>query len=88
MFFGGLLLLVSGLLEFMVGNTFAFVVFMAFGAFWLTFAITLQSSYGAYSAYAPPGSTSPAAGLQTEGFNSSFGKLGMTLDRTQCDGNF
>ena len=80
MFFGGLLLIISGLLEFVLGNTFSFVVFMSFGAFWLTFAITLQSSYGAYSTYAPAGSTSPAEGLATKGFNASFGKLGIIVE--------
>jgi succinate-acetate transporter protein len=77
MFFGGLLLLISGLLEFFLGNTFSFVIFMSFAAFWLTFAITIQPVYGAFTSYAPPGSTSPAAGLATEGFNSSFGELGI-----------
>jgi succinate-acetate transporter protein len=79
MFFGGGLLIISGLLEFVLGNTFSFVVFMSFAAFYLTFAITLQPSYGAFSSYAPAGSTNPAAGLATEGFNASFGKLGMIL---------
>jgi succinate-acetate transporter protein len=75
LFFGGLLLIISGLLEFVLGNTFPFVVFMSFGAFWLSYAITLQPSYSAYTAYAPSNSTSSAAGLATKGFNASFGFL-------------
>lgn len=72
-FFGGVLMLVGGFLEFIIGNTFPFVVFMSFGAFWLTFAATLQPFYNAAAAYAPPGSASPVtAGLATEGYNSSF----------------
>ncbi len=63
---------VGGVLEFILGNTFPFVVFGSFGAFWLTFGATLQPFYNAYGAYADSGA--PAAqGLTTTGFNSSFG---------------
>lgn len=72
-FFGGVLMLVGGFLEFVLGNTFPFVVFSSFGAFWLTFAATLQPFYYAYGLYAPPGSTSEAAGIATVGFTASFG---------------
>jgi len=58
--------------EWFIGNTFPFVVFGTFGAFWLTFGATLQPLYNAYGAYAPPTATSPAAGLNTVGFNASF----------------
>jgi hypothetical protein len=88
MFFGGALLIISGLLEFTLGNTFSFVVFMSFGAFWLTFAITLQPVYGAYGAYAPPGAASPTEGLATQGFNASFGKLRMILGGPKYYGDF
>ncbi|TGO33701.1 hypothetical protein BHYA_0231g00130 [Botrytis hyacinthi] len=71
-FFGGLLMIVGGFLEFVLGNTFPFVVFISFGAFWLTFASTLQPFYYAYGLYAPPGGT-PVDGLKTVGFNASFG---------------
>ncbi|TVY29548.1 Protein alcS [Lachnellula hyalina] len=70
-FFGGLLMLVGGFLEFILGNTFPSVVFMAFGAFWLTFGSTLQPFYFAYGSYSP--TTTPADGLQTVGFTASFG---------------
>jgi len=70
-FFGGLLMLVGGFLEFIIGNTFPFVVFMSFGAFWLGFAATLQPFYNAYIAYeTTPGDA--ASGLASEGFQSSF----------------
>ena len=72
-FFGGLLMIVGGFLEFVLGNTFPFVVFSSFGAFWLSFAATLQPFYYAYGLYAPAGSTSEAAGLTTVGFTASFG---------------
>jgi len=72
-FFGGLLMMIGGFLEFILGNTFPFVVFTSFGAFWLTFASTLQPFYAAYTSYAPAGATSPAEGLMTQGFTASFG---------------
>lgn len=71
-FFGGLLMIVGGFLEFILGNTFPFVVFMSFGAFWLTFGATLQPFYYAYGSYAPAGEPE-AAGLGTVGFTASFG---------------
>lgn len=64
-------MIVGGFLEFILGNTFPFVVFMSFGAFWLAFGATLQPIYNTYGAYAPAGG-SPAEGLATEGFNASF----------------
>ncbi|PBP18420.1 hypothetical protein BUE80_DR010820 [Diplocarpon rosae] len=72
-FFGGLLMLLGGFLEFILGNTFPFIVFMSFGAFWLSFAATLQPFYAASASYAPNPVTSPAEGLATVGFNASFG---------------
>ncbi|KAJ5205705.1 GPR1/FUN34/yaaH protein [Penicillium cf. griseofulvum] len=71
-FFGGILLLVGGFLECILGNTFSSVVFMSFGCFYLTLAATLQPFYNAYGAYSPTPSN-PTAGLATEGFNASFG---------------
>lgn len=72
-FFGGLLMIIGGFLEFILGNTFPFVVFTSFGAFWLTFASTLTPFYNAYGAYAPTSATSPAEGISTVGFTASFG---------------
>ncbi|KGO72743.1 GPR1/FUN34/yaaH [Penicillium italicum] len=70
-FFGGILLLVGGLLECIIGNTFSAVVFMSFACFYLTLATTLQPFYNAYGAYSPS-LEDPTAGLETEGFNASF----------------
>lgn len=70
-FFGGLLMILGSLGEWIIGNTFPFVVFGSFGAFWLTFGATLQPFYNAYGAYST--TTSPAEGLDTVGFNASFG---------------
>lgn len=70
-FFGGLLMIIGGFLEFILGNTFPCIVFSSFGAFWLTFAATLQPFYNAYGAYST-NPEAPAEGLATVGFNSSF----------------
>jgi len=64
-------MIVGGFLEFILGNTFPFVVFSSFGAFWLTFAATLQPFYYAYGSYAPTGAPE-AAGMGTVGFTASF----------------
>jgi len=64
-------MIIGGFLEFILGNTFPFVVFSSFGAFWLSFAATLQPFYYAYGAYAPTGG-SEAEGLATVGFTASF----------------
>jgi succinate-acetate transporter protein len=72
-FFGGLLLIIGGFLEFILGNTFPSVVFMSYGSFFLSFAATLQPFLdNAYGAYAPAGAASPAAGMATVDFTSSF----------------
>ncbi|KAF2469684.1 uncharacterized protein BDR25DRAFT_228345 [Lindgomyces ingoldianus] len=69
-FFGGLLMTLGALGEWIIGNTFPFVVFGSFGAFWLGWAATLQPFYNAYGAYST--TDNPADGLATTGFRSSF----------------
>ncbi|KAH8902795.1 gpr1-like plasma membrane protein [Coniochaeta sp. PMI_546] len=71
-FFGGLLQLLGGFLEWVLGNTFPSVVFCTFGAFFLSFAATLSPSFAAFSTYAPAGADG-SEGLVTQGFNASFG---------------
>ncbi|KAJ2904455.1 GPR1/FUN34/YaaH-class plasma membrane protein [Zalerion maritima] len=71
-FFGGGLQLITGVLEWILGNTFPSVVFSTFGAFFLTFGATLSPDYYAYASYAPAGEDA-TAGLATQGFNASFG---------------
>lgn len=43
---GGLCMLLGGLLEFFLGNTFPFVVFVSFGGFWTSFAIINSAYFG------------------------------------------
>jgi hypothetical protein len=65
-------MIIGGILEFVLGNTFPFVVFCSFGGFWLTFGVTLIPFYNAYGAYSTTGTA--ADGLNTQGFNASFGE--------------
>ncbi|KND94246.1 Protein alcS [Tolypocladium ophioglossoides CBS 100239] len=71
-FQGGVLLALGGILEWILGKTFPAVVFTVFGTFWLAYAGTLDPSFAAFASYAPPDSTSPAAGLTTQGFNATL----------------
>ena len=66
-------MVVGGIMEFILGNTFPFVVFCSFGGFWFAFATTLTPFYNAYGAYSTI--DNPVDGLNTAGFNASFGKL-------------
>ncbi|RMZ85167.1 hypothetical protein DV738_g224, partial [Chaetothyriales sp. CBS 135597] len=71
-FFGGLLMLLGSVFEFILGNTFPFVVFGSFGAFWLTWGATLTPYFNAATAYQPD---DPAAALVNPTFLASFGYL-------------
>ncbi|KAK9359693.1 GPR1/FUN34/yaaH family-domain-containing protein [Lipomyces starkeyi] len=70
-FIGGLLLIISGIFEFFLGNTFSFVVFCSFGGFWLSFAGTLIPSFNSVGAYSPTGD-SQVLGISTRAFQASF----------------
>lgn len=70
--FGGVLMILGSVGEWIIGNTFPFVVFGTFGAFWLTFGFTLMPAYNAAGAYAADPLTNPAEGLTTVGFNATF----------------
>lgn len=79
LYFGGVLMTLGGLLEFFLGNTFPSVVFVSFGAFWLSYGGLLLPQLNAYAAYAPPDAMSVAEGLQTQGFNASFGFVTLSM---------
>lgn len=66
-------MIIGGLLEWVLGNSFPSVLFLTFGAFWLSFGATLSPSFAAYASFAAEGEPA-AAGLQTQGFNASFGR--------------
>lgn len=61
-------MVLGGLLEFFLGNTFPFVVFVSFGGFWLSFATLNSSFYGIQTAY---GATA-AEGSATVAYNSGL----------------
>ncbi|TKA58688.1 hypothetical protein B0A55_10790 [Friedmanniomyces simplex] len=69
-FFGGLLMILGAIGEWIIGNTFPFVVFGSFGAFWLSFGATLTPYYNAYGAFST--TSNPADGLTVPAFNASF----------------
>lgn len=58
--------------QWIIGNTFPFVVFGSFGAFWLSFGATLQPFYNSYGAFST-NPANPAEGLTSPVFNASFG---------------
>ncbi|OQU99860.1 hypothetical protein CLAIMM_05435 [Cladophialophora immunda] len=71
-FMGGLLMIIGGVGEFILGNSYPFIVFCGFGGWWLSFGATLKPSFGAYGNYSPDPANA-AAGLSTTGFLAGFG---------------
>ncbi|KAL6694163.1 GPR1/FUN34/yaaH family domain-containing protein [Trichoderma pleuroticola] len=66
--FGATLLMLSGIAEFLLGNTFPSVVFLAYGAHFLTMAITYTPFFAAISSYNADGSQE-----QSPAFLACFG---------------
>ncbi|KAF7507442.1 hypothetical protein GJ744_010501 [Endocarpon pusillum] len=62
-------MVVGAVFEFILGNTFPFVVFGTIGAFFLTYGTTLTPFYNAAGAYTPD---NPAAGAADPGFLATF----------------
>lgn len=73
--FGGMLLIFAGLGEFILGNTFPFLVFMGYGAHFLTFGTTFIPAWNAVSAYTSGSPYTGEAGSQaiTPEFAQSYG---------------
>lgn len=69
-------MIIGSVLEFFLGNTFPFVVFGSFGAFWLTFAATLTPYFNASIAYDP---THPAASAHNPVFAASFAYFNLYM---------
>ncbi|BFZ54116.1 hypothetical protein PYCC9005_001148 [Savitreella phatthalungensis] len=67
---GGTCMIFAGIGEWILGNTFPFVVFFSFGSFWVSFAILNSSFYGLQAAYSTTGSA--AQGAESIGYNSGF----------------
>ncbi|KAF5026754.1 hypothetical protein F66182_1173 [Fusarium sp. NRRL 66182] len=68
--FGGILMILGGLGEWILGNTFPSTVFLTFGAFWSTFASIIVPDSGAYSTYSTTGTA--ADGLSEPQFYATF----------------
>lgn len=60
--------------EFLLGNTFSFCVFGAYGAYFLTFATTFMPFFNATGSYSPD-PTKPWLGVDQPEFLASFGML-------------
>ncbi|KAI7769202.1 hypothetical protein LZL87_011919 [Fusarium oxysporum] len=67
---GGVLLVLGGIGEWILGNTFPSTVFFTFGGFWLAFGTTVVPDSGAYSTYSTDGTA--ANGLTQPQFYSTF----------------
>jgi succinate-acetate transporter protein len=67
--------------QWIIGNTFPFVVFGTFGAFWLTFGFTNVPFYNATGAFVTETYTT---GAENPEFNASFGKLYVYPGYTRC----
>lgn len=76
--FGGMLLILAGIGEFLLGNTFPFLVFMCYGSHFLTFSTVTIPEWGAISSYNSATDGTFGAGAQTEGaaFTAGFGMPG------------
>ncbi|EXU95435.1 GPR1/FUN34/yaaH family protein [Metarhizium robertsii] len=69
--------LISGILEFFLGNSFPFLVFTTYGCVILAFAATLHPFYNSASAYSPDGNF--AEGLREPSFTATFAFFPITL---------
>ncbi|KAG8672059.1 hypothetical protein FPOAC2_05430 [Fusarium poae] len=67
---GALLLIMGGLGEWILGNTFPCTIFFTFGGFWIAFGATIVPGSGAYSTYSTTGNA--ADGLKEPSFYSTF----------------
>ena len=61
----------GGLLEFLLGNTFPFVVFASFSGFWGTYGATLTEQFDAFTTYAQAGETT-GSGAESPVFQAGF----------------
>lgn len=68
--FGGMLLGIAGLMEFLLGNTYTFVVFMTFSAHFLTFATSTIPWFNALAPYTTDGTVTPTP-MWVSGFGAS-----------------
>jgi len=77
-FLGGLLLLITSILEFILGNTFPCVVFGTIGGFWFAFAATMIPAFNAAAPYSSS-TTNTVAGLSSASFMNTYAFLFITM---------
>ncbi|KAM3523523.1 hypothetical protein NHJ13051_005029 [Beauveria bassiana] len=70
-FFGGMLQILGAILEWIIGNTFVYIVFGSFGAFWLAFAVTLTPFFNAQGAFTANATTAAEKAAGIASFQSS-----------------
>jgi len=75
LWFGGFSVIASAVMEFILGNTFSFVLFMGYGSWFLTYGATLQPFYNAAGYYAPTAFNSPPLANLTEATAQDWGEL-------------
>ncbi|OBT48893.1 hypothetical protein VE00_00526 [Pseudogymnoascus sp. WSF 3629] len=78
-FMGGILMLLGGILEWVLGNSFPSIVFCTLGGFWFSYGATLTPSFAAYASYVPADAKTAAEGLLTQGFNASLGFVFLSM---------
>jgi succinate-acetate transporter protein len=79
--FGGMLLILAGIGEFLLGNNFPMIVFLAYGAHLLSFGTTFIPWFNAIGFFNPNGSGigSPGTNNQTSVFLNSFGEFRRSI---------
>lgn len=82
--FGGLLLFLTAIGEFLLGNTFSMMVFFAYGAHFMAWAMTFMPGSNAVGYFNPgkSGLGSPGATNQSPEFLASYGKLHVEAQNT------
>ncbi|CAK4015529.1 related to GPR1 and Fun34p [Lecanosticta acicola] len=85
-FSGGLLAIISCILEFILGNTFPATFFGVFGAYFLAYGANIVPSFNAYAGYSPNPTGNPAAGENSPEYNSglAFWNLMMAIFTFYC----
>jgi succinate-acetate transporter protein len=74
-FYGGIAQLITGILEFRVGNTFGVTAFTSYGAFWLALAFIYIPGTGILDALVKGAAVHPAVGLFLLGWTIFTGLL-------------
>lgn len=71
-------------MEWVIGNTFTMVVFGSYGAFWLTFAATLQPAYNAIGAYTTGAKTEAEMAAAMAQFDATLAYLLLFIGLLSC----